>query len=104
MAKRHFSGPISQYPDNFLECRAFGHQWRFVTDARIVWERGGVLAKFVRQVQCINCTGERDIQIGPTMRSVGNTYRRPEGYSTTGPQRLDVAGARAEFLRRMTES
>lgn len=101
---RVFAGPITEYPQKFLECRSFGHQWRFVSDLNIERLAGGGI-RFSRQIRCEHCTTRREVAFGRDMRRTGKpNYDRPDGYATKGPQSLDVVRSREELIRRASVS
>lgn len=95
-----YTGPIEEYPQNFLECRGFMHQWRFVSDLNIR-HLPGAGVEFTRQIRCEHCTTRREVVFGADMRRVGRpSYDRPDGYATKGPNSLDVVASRTELIRR----
>lgn len=68
---------LSDYDENFLECRALRHAWRVVGYYRQAGE--------VRQaLVCMRCPMERTSRWTPQGDRISLSYRPPEGYYIKG--------------------
>jgi hypothetical protein len=113
MSARVFEGTLSEYPDEYLECRTSGHLWQWVTDWAITTGHRGQVLEFARTRRCARggidqgkgCPAEvrktYDGRTGRTLGSAGYRYPVAEGRPPyTFGKGLGVGDARLEALRR----
>lgn len=94
---------IEECEDVFLECRDFGHSWKWITDfLPQTFGRSKKPTSMTRVVQCTRCKGKRhDSYALPTMESTGSKYFHAHGYLLVAKSgRVSVAQTRREILAR----
>lgn len=100
MAKRRTL--LSDSANEHLQCRDFGHAWKWVTDFKKVRGVNDKPALLTRQVTCMRCgTIRNDEYKYPSMEKVKSTYIYAEGYRVVGYKgHITVAEVRQEILAR----
>jgi len=89
------------YPDEYLECRVFGHPWK--THGRVTrpsrWQ-------YRQEVACLRCTATRVQLISVATGEIKHSYLHyPPGFLRKGQGRLDRRGrgrARLHLLEKGT--
>lgn len=91
---------LSDSENDHLQCRDFGHAWKWVTDFKSVRGTNGSL--MTRQVTCMRCgTTRHDEYKVPSMEKIRSTYDYAEGYRIVGYRgHISVAEVRQEILAR----
>ena len=85
-----------EFPKEWLVCRAFGHDWNFVTDRTTTGTRK-VLVEFWQEKQCEVCRTVRETLYElPSLRPKKRKYWHPDGYKVKGG--FPVVDARAEYV------
>lgn len=103
--KKH-EGNIGSYRATFLDCRVgmSGHNWKWLTDFKIVRDTQGNIIEFSRARRCTRCRSESikvyDGQNGTVLR---RSYRYSDGYSFDAEHAPRPGGAVLEALRRSLE-
>jgi|SRR6476620_563991 len=69
---------IRTLPDNYLQCRRFGHSWRHLTAERV--GRGA----FVQELVCRECTAQKTEIIDSSGDLISASLHYPEGYLSKG--------------------
>lgn len=110
MAKARVTKKVQQalheLPDEFLECRDFGHVPRHIAHWATVLRRNGMAREICRFARCVRCGTERYTYYEyPTMVRISSTYRYPSGYTLknmgfTTDERLPRAAVLIESMRR----
>jgi hypothetical protein len=96
-----FEGAPAEYKQRFLDCKAWGHNWKHTTDFHLIRNTTGTIIQFTRQVVCNHCKTERHDVFDRSMRLASRQYYYPDGYQTTGEQPIVLGIARQEFIRRL---
>ena len=102
MKKTKKNGPVGTLEDAALQCRDFGHAWRWKTDFNPMYE-GKRMATVTRYVACERCgTGRLDVYALPTFKRIKTTYDYEANYLLTDHTgRLAVSEVRIEIMRRI---
>lgn len=79
-------------PDDFLQCRDFGHTWRPYT---VAWHSQDY--EWERTLRCVRCLTQRVQVLSASGGNLRSHYVYPEGYVHAGLGRLD--GSARDALR-----
>jgi hypothetical protein len=92
---------LEEMPDDYIECRDFGHAMRHVAQWWTQKARGRV-TEICRQAKCIRCgTYRLTYYTYPHMERVGSTYQHAPGYLVNlGKGRVPRVAVIAESIRR----
>lgn len=80
-----FSARLSDYPDSFISCRDYGHNWGPSTARR---ERDGTIS---RTLVCRVCEASRNQSLDRLGYVISNSYSYEAGYVIGGIGRLSPA-------------
>ncbi len=100
--KKH-EGDLTSYKASFLDCRVgmSGHNWRWITDFKVLRDSQGNIIEFSRARRCTRCRSESvkvyDGKIGTVLR---RSYRYAEGYNFDHEHAPQPGGAVLEALLR----
>lgn len=90
---------LDALPDEFIQCRDFGHSWRPYS-ARLEQK----LRCYVQSLRCARCKTIREREIGLRGELLGSHYDYPEGYTMPGCGRLmkdDRDGVRIRSIQKL---
>lgn len=94
---------LADYPDEFLDCRAFGHSWKRgkpENGAKVERKRGATVFGMGINLTCRTCNmGRFEVYTsGSSPRLVYRRYDQPEGYKN--PEYFTPSQYKAELFRR----
>lgn len=103
-SKRH-DGNITTYRSAYLDCRVgmSGHNWRWLTDFKILRGPGGQIIEFSRARRCVRCRSESiKVYDGKTGTVLRRAYKYADGYMIAREHvgSFQPGGASLEALRR----
>lgn len=82
MGKKH-DGSITTYRATYLDCRVgmSGHNWRWLTDFKILRNPKGEITEFSRSRRCVRCKSESiKVYDGKTGTVLRRAYNYADGY------------------------
>lgn len=104
--KKH-EGDISSYRATYLDCRIgmSGHNWRWLTDFKIVRDTRGNITEFSRSRRCTRCKSESvKVYDGKTGTVIRRAYRYADGYMTDHEHPIRPGMATLEALKRSLDA
>lgn len=95
---------LQEYPDRFLDCRAFGHSWmrgKPNKGTKVERKRGSTVFGMGLNLHCRTCDmGRFEVYTsGAVARLVYRRYDQPEGYKN--PDYFTPSQYKAELFRRL---
>jgi hypothetical protein len=93
---------LSDSVNDHLQCRDFGHAWKWTTDFKKIKGVDDRPVVMTRMVECLRCgTIRYDEYAVPSMNRIKSSYTYPDGYKVVGyTGHISVAEVRQEILAR----
>jgi hypothetical protein len=98
-SKRTSLGDVSV---NYLQCRDFGHAWKWVNDFAPYRVDRKIVA-MTRAITCMRCGSTREDEYSvPSMEKIKSRYTYSEGYRLVGEKRhVRISEVRQEIIIRI---
>jgi hypothetical protein len=93
---------LSDSTNDYLQCRDFGHAWRWITDF-VPFKSEGKVVAMTRTLECLRCGSTRyDEYSVPSMTKIRTLYAYSEGYRLVGHKgHVPISEVRMEIINRI---